>query len=258
MKMLDKQHQLLNAAVDVGYMLLANGAEIYRVEESIQRILYAYGVKNADVFAIPACIIVSINDQTNEAITKLRRLYTRTTNFDKVEQTNDLCRRICAEKPEYGWIKAQLARIDKRPNYSKCWRLLGSALGAGAFTIFFGGSWREAFCATMIGFLVRLVTEKMEQFQANPFFINVIASGIIAISAISAVSLHWVGSVDTIIIGDLMLLVPGVAVTNSMRDIIAGDLVAGLTKMVEALMVAAAIAVGTGGALAISRYWWGG
>ena len=83
-----------------------------QVEESIQRILYAYGTKNADVFAIPSCIIVSINDQSNEAITKVRRLYTRDTNFDKVEQTNDLCRRICAEKPEYAWIKSELHRID--------------------------------------------------------------------------------------------------------------------------------------------------
>ena len=79
--MANKQHQLLNAAVDVGYMLLANGAEIYRVEESIQRILYAYDAKNADVFAIPSCIIVSINDRDNEAITKIRRLYSRDTNF---------------------------------------------------------------------------------------------------------------------------------------------------------------------------------
>lgn len=65
-------------------------------------------------------------------------------------------------------------------------------------------------------------------------------------------------NVDKIIIGALMLLVPGVAVTNSMRDIIAGDLIAGLMKMVEALMVATAIAIGTGGALSISRYLWGG
>lgn len=256
--MANKHHQLLNAAVDVGYMLLANGAEIYRVEESIQRILYAYGTKNADVFAIPSCIIVSINDQSNEAITKVRRLYTRDTNFDKVEQTNDLCRRICAEKPEYAWIKSELHRIDERPTYGYGWQLLGYAAAAGTFAVFFGGGIREALCAAVLGLIIRVVTKEMDKLKANPFFINIIASGIIAIFAMSAVSLQFAANVDKIIIGALMLLVPGVAVTNSMRDIIAGDLIAGLMKMVEALMVATAIAIGTGGALAISRYLWGG
>lgn len=252
-----KINQLLNAAVDVGYMLLANGAEIYRVEESIQRILYAYGVKNADVFAIPSCIIVSINDQNNEPLTKLRRLYARAINFDKVEQTNDLCRQICTYKPEYAWIKAELARIANRPTYGLIWQILAYMMTAGAFTIFFGGSVPDAICAALIGLLVRLVMHQMELLQANPFFINVIASGIIAICAMSSVYLSLAQHVDKMIIGALMLLVPGVAITNSMRDIIAGDLIAGLMKMVEALMVATAIAIGSGGALAISQYIWG-
>ena len=256
--MANKQHQLLNAAVDVGYMLLANGAEIYRVEESIQRILYAYDAKNADVFAIPSCIIVSINDRDNEAITKIRRLYSRDTNFDKVEQTNDLCRRICSEKPEYAWIKSELARIEQRPAYSFAWQLMGYALAASTFTIFFGGGIREALCALVLGLIIRIVTKRMDKLNANPFFINVIASGIIAIFAMGAVYLQFAASVDKIIIGALMLLVPGVAITNSMRDIIAGDLIAGLMKMVEALMVATAIAIGTGGALSLFRYFWGG
>ena len=154
--MANKQHQLLNAAVDVGYMLLANGAEIYRVEESIQRILYAYDAKNADVFAIPSCIIVSINDRDNEAITKIRRLYSRDTNFDKVEQTNDLCRRICSEKPEYAWIKSELARIEQRPAYSFAWQLMGYALAASTFTIFLAAAFEKHFVRWYWGLLSAL------------------------------------------------------------------------------------------------------
>lgn len=253
----NQYHQLLNQAVDVGYMLLENGAEIYRVEESIQRILYAYGVKEANVFAIPSCIITTVSDETGESVTKIRRLFFKTINFDKVEQVNDLCRKICANKPEFGWIANELKRIDDRPVYDLKWLMFGYAVASFGFTLFFGGIFSDALCALVLGIAVRLVSTAMERLAANAFFINVINSGIIALTATAAVHFALAANVDKIIIGTLMMLVPGVAVTNSIRDIIAGDLVAGLMKMVEALMVATAIAVGTGGALAISQYLWG-
>ena len=86
---------LISAATDVGYLLLRNGAEIYRVEDSMQRIFRAYGVETGEVFAIPTCIFVTITTPEGKSITKIKRLYTRGTDLDKVDQANDLCRRIC-------------------------------------------------------------------------------------------------------------------------------------------------------------------
>ena len=52
--------RLLNLTTDLGYQLMASGAEIYRVEESMHRVLNAYGLERPEVFAIPNCIIVSV------------------------------------------------------------------------------------------------------------------------------------------------------------------------------------------------------
>lgn len=254
----DWYQQLLNQAVNVGYALLANGAEIYRVEESIQRILLAYGVKGAEVFVIPTCITTTVFNENNEAITQIRRLYQKTTNFDTVEQVNDLCRRICQDKPELAWIGTELQRIAQRPVYPLKWLIFGYAVASFGFTLFFGGSLSDAFCALVLGIIIRLVATAMESLATNAFFINVVNSGIIALVALGAVHFSLAQNADKIIIGVLMLLVPGVAITNSIRDVIAGDLVAGLMRMTEALMVATAIAVGAGGALTISQYLWGG
>lgn len=245
-------HILLNTATDVGYLLLANGAEIYRVEESIQRILQAYGLKQVEVFAIPTCIIVTINTDIEKNITKIRRLYTRCTNFDKVELANDLCRRICLEKPDCEAIQKEIERINQRPIYSTRTQVLAYALVAFSFTLFFGGGFVDALYAMVIGALIKMVAYNMERFSSNPFFVNTIASGIAAVCAVLAVRYGMAHNVDKMIIGVLMNLVPGVAITNSMRDIIAGDLIAGLMKMTEALIVATAIAIGTGVALSIA------
>ena len=151
----DWYQQLLNQAVNVGYALLANGAEIYRVEESIQRILLAYGVKGAEVFVIPTCITTTVFNENNEAITQIRRLYQKTTNFDTVEQVNDLCRRICQDKPELAWIGTELQRIAQRPVYPLKWLIFGYAVASFGFTLFFGGSHSDAVCALVLGIIIR-------------------------------------------------------------------------------------------------------
>lgn len=107
-----------------------------------------------------------------------------------------------------------------------------------SFTLFFGGNLRDALVATLAGALIRVVIQGMERVQTNGFFINLINSLLVTLIALLAVRYQIADHSDRIIIGTLMTLVPGVAVTNAMRDIIAGDLVAGTMKGLEALLVA--------------------
>lgn len=241
--------KLLNTATDVGHFLLESGAEIYRIEESIQRILYAYGVKHVDVFAIPSYITVTITTHEDKCYTRLRRITTRGTNYTAVNQLNNLCREICQEKPSMEEIHQKLKEIRQGTRYSY-WALVGAfAAIAAAFALFFGGDLADALVAAGCGAIVRIVVQYMEKFHTNPFFINLINSAMVTILAVLFVDFQVAHHVDKIIIGTLMNLVPGVAITNSIRDIIAGDLMAGLVKGVEALMVALALALGTGVAL---------
>ena len=89
--------ELLNMAMNIGYQLLINGAEIYRVEESIQRILAAYDMRDCDIFAVPSCIFVTVNTPEGHPFTKLKRVPSQTVNLDRLERINDLCRRICRD-----------------------------------------------------------------------------------------------------------------------------------------------------------------
>jgi len=241
-----KHYELLDAMGYLGKLLLENGAETYRVEDSLERFALAYGVKSADIYAASTSITITIHTATDEILTRVKRIRSRTTNLDKVERLNRLCRRTCETKPELPVVLKSLKAISLRPNYSLRMQIFGYALTASSFTLFFEGSFFDAFCAFFIGALVKIVSHQLDQLKSNPFFSIILCSSVIPLVTISFYRMGWANHIDLIIIGSIMPLVPGVSLTNSVRDLIAGDFVAGQAKMAEAILTATCIALGIG------------
>lgn len=237
---------------EIGFLLLTHGAEIHRVEDTICRIAVAYGMQ-ADVFAIPASLVVTITDQDGKTFTKTRRVYYRDINLDRVDALNALARRICADPPNEQEITRALAVIALRPAYTLPQQLLAAALSSGAFAVLFGGGLPEAVIATAAGMLVRWVGAIMEKLGGGLLLNNIIGGAVCALAA--AVALQFLPALNTAVVttSTLMLLVPGLAMTNSMRDLIAGDLVTGVMKGTEATVIAAGIAIGVMCSLAVWR-----
>lgn len=226
-------------------MLLENGAEIYRVEESMRRICLAYGVVTAEIFAVPTTIIITVKGNPSETpITLTKRIYSRGINLHKVDLLNSLCREMCATLPTYEKVNKRLETIKVFPAYSSFKQILGFSFIAFFFTLLFKGSIQDAIVALFIGALLKIVLDILDRVQTNAFFENVITGAITALLALLAVKTGLGSNMDKIIIGTIMSLVPGLAITNSMRDIIAGDLLAGITKATEALLIGTGIAVG--------------
>lgn len=250
-------NELINTAVDVGYLLVVNGAEIYRVEESMQRIFRAYGVTSGEVFAIPNFINATISTPDGRPITKIKRIESRNMDMDKVNRINELCRRICRDTPDFSFIQSELECIRCRTAVPFFVQVAAYACIAAFFTLFYGGTFPDAFVALFCGFAIKIVLSVFEKFHANLFFINIAASFAAAAVALIFAHADYSLNYDKIIIGALMNLVPGIAITGFMRDIIAGDLIAGILRFTESLLVASAIAIGAGIALTATRMLWG-
>ncbi len=237
---------ILDLATDLGYRLAIHGAETFRVEESISRLLAAYDL-DAEIFAIPNCIIVSVVTSSGKPITRMRRVGHHGTDLDSVERYNSLCRKICSEKPTvedaFSWLRDtdQSLRSYKFPMI-----MLGYILGASGFCIFFGGTLADSLCAGVCGMLVGLVNMLMTKTRVNPFFSTIISSFILSVASYLMGIFHIAVNSDTVIIGALMFLVPGLLFTNAMRDIIFGDTNSGVNRIVQVLLIAAGIALGTG------------
>lgn len=244
---------LLDIATELGYQLAMSGAETFRVEESISRVMAAYGI-TAEVFSIPNCLHVSIETPDGTPVTRMRRIGSHGNDLDAVEKYSNLSRKLCSETPDLETASQWLKDTAKaRRNYSLPLYLLGNFLGACGFAVMFGGGLIDSLCAGVCGIVVGLVNTYMDHLKANQFFRIITASFLMALLAYITGSFGIAANTDAVIIGALMILVPGLLFTNALRDIIYGDTNSGINRIVQVLLIAAAIALGTGAALNVTE-----
>ncbi len=235
---------LLSVFLDFGEAMLSSGAEIGRVEDSLSRMGISYGAARTDAFAITSSLVLTLRFPEGE-YTGSRRIEKSGTNFDKLRKLNALSRECTVAPLPVEELDAKLKMICKEKCSSRK-LYLGSALAAGAFAIFFGGNLFDGFFSALFGLLICFFQEKIASFFPNKAFFLFSASFLTGIGICFAAKifpflpLH----VDMIMIGDIMLLIPGIATTMSVRDILVGDTISGFTKLLECVLWAASLAAG--------------
>ena len=166
--------------------------------------------------------------------------------MQRIHKVNDLARNIVKNKLTVEELNDNLKEIEEERRYSNTITIFFSPVGAFGFVFLFGGSLRDAIAAFLIGIVVKYFSIKGENIGLNSFFNTSICAGILAFLAIISIKIGLAFDMDKVIIGSIMLLVPGLAITNAIRDTVAGDLVSGLARGAEAFLTAIAVAVGTG------------
>ena len=250
---------LLEAATTLGYRLAMSGAETFRVEESIIRVLKAYGYE-AEAFAIPNCLTVSIITRSGQPMTRMRRIGPHGSDLDAVEKYANLSRSICtlSPVPTPAEFMNMLQYVeDHRRSYNLLMQIVGFFLSGFGFCFTFGGTFPDAVGAGICGLVVLCVDRLMDRLNSTQFFRTIIGAFCMTLFAYL---IHHMGvgqNVDATIIGALMLLVPGLLFTNAMRDVMYGDTNSGLNRVVLVLLIAVAIALGTAAAMKVSANLWG-
>ena len=248
---------LLEAATTLGYRLAMSGAETFRVEETIQRVLKTYGFQ-AEAFAIPNCLIVSIITESGTPMTRMRRIGPHGNDLDAVEMYSNLSRAICNRHPPVTELLNWLQYVeDHRRSYTTFVQAVGFFLSAFGFCFTFGGTFADALGAGLCGLLILAVDRLMDRLNSTQFFRTIIAAFTMSFFSYLIHQLGMVQNADATIIGALMILVPGLLFTNAMRDVMYGDTNSGLNRVVLVLLIAVAIALGTATALKLSTDLWG-
>lgn len=250
-------YKLLDFATDLGYELSKCGAETYRVEESVTRILTAYEVES-EVFAIPNCLIVSITSPEGHPLTYMRRIGFHGNDLDGVTLFTSLSRRICAEKPDPEEAM-QLLEETRRSRNQHHWAivLLGYMLASSAFSVFFGGNLMDGLAGGIAGLVVGLLQLFMDRLKTNTFFQTLLSAIPLALIPYGMGAAGIITNPDAAVIGTVMVLIPGLLFTNAMRDIIFGDTNSGVNRIMQVLLIAIAIACGTGVAWSMADRFWG-
>jgi len=234
---------LLCLALDVGEGMVKCGAEISRVEDTIERICRAYGAAHVEVFSVISYINAAVRMPDGSYSSQLRRIRSVSNDFGILERLNALSRKICAERPSLDVFDAELRELKKLKPYRNWVMCLASGLATGAFAMLFGGKWNDGLIAFLIGVLIKLVESRMPA-KVNVMAKTVISAAIAAAIAIVTASFEIADSADYVIIGAIMVLVPGVSFGTAMRDLLYGDLLAGTLKTLQAILLALMIAFG--------------
>lgn len=235
---------LLYYALQIGEEMLKCGAEVNRVENSISRICTAYGVKRVDVLTITASIITTIYDDDFGSVTQTRRIQGQNIHLNKLNKLNQLSRTICETTPDFSFIKNELKKIEQIGNYPFFIQVISYALISGAFSLLFGGNYKDMLVSAVIGILLKYVETIFRKFNIYNFFVVFICSAFGGLMAYLAVQTGLGTHVDKINIGNVMLFIPGMSLTNAIRDMFQGDTISGLMRFIEALLIAICVAVG--------------
>ena len=238
-------NQLAKTATLAGELLLKNGAETYRVEDTMNRICSQYGATIVDSFATPTLLIVSFSYQ-DQLIHNIKRIHQRSVDLNKIDKINDLSRNIITRNITLEELNDALNGINKEERYSTIVTLFFASLCTFGFAFFFQGSLKDAISALFVGFIIKAITMFLEKLELNGFFVNTIGGALATLIAMALYHLQWADSLDKVIISSIMLLVPGLAITNAIRDTVSGDLLSGMSRTIEAFLVAVAIALGSG------------
>ncbi len=239
----DFAQYLLCLALDVGEGLLKAGGEVSRVEDTIERICYAYGAAHVEVFTIISVINAAIRMPDGSYSSQLRRVHHSTTDLGGIERYNALSREICATTPALEEFEEKITRAKRKKSYPVWVHYLASAGAASAFAFFFGGGWRDAAGAAIAGILIALVIHYARD-RLDGLAETLIAALLTTLLSVFLVRIGFLADGGVVMIGSIMLLVPGLSFGTALRDLLNGDLLAGMMKLLQAVLLALMIAFG--------------
>jgi uncharacterized membrane protein YjjP (DUF1212 family) len=243
---------IMNTALLAGKTILENGAETYRVEETVEKICESQSFTNVHCFCVPTGIFFS-GTYMGEEYTFIRRVKVTRIDLEVIAMVNQFSRNFSSGVMTLEEAQIKLKDIASTPKFPIIFRLFSSGIAAGFFAMIFGGQFQEFIGAFTTGFLTMAIID-LSDFRIRSYFIKHILAGFfIGLFALLftylATQNQWIVSEDIIIIGGLMPFVPGVAFTNALRDTISGDFISGVSKLTEAIVIAVALAIGVGIAL---------
>ena len=241
--------EILNLAVSAGEALLKNGGEIYRVQETVGRILEAYGIADYNVFVLTNGIFATVHEQKEDASSMVRYVTIGDVNLQMIEDINQLSREICAGAYSVEQAQERLEAYKQKRKPARWAQVLACGMGAASFCYLFDGRPYDSVISSFLGMLLGVFLQNASRHHTSKFILNIIGSAIVTAGSLV---LYMAGTgiwFDKVIIGGIIPLVPGVALTTAIRDLFGGDYLSGSIRLIDALLTAMCIAIGVGAAI---------
>ncbi|MCI8342579.1 MAG: threonine/serine exporter family protein [Firmicutes bacterium] len=241
------ENKLLSFAMEIGEIMLVSGAEINRVEDTVKRILSVGENTMPETFVTHTGLFASIQSPVQGCpITKLKRIPSRSINLEKITRANSLSRKFVEGKMTLEESMKELEEIKLMTPFKPWVVFIAYGAASFSFSILFDGGFMDSVAAFAIGVMLGAVNNFLGKTNTGPFLATLLGGVVIAVFSLLFYTLDISKSYTATITGAIMPLVPGIAITNAVRDIMNGDFISGSSRVAEALLIAGAIAAGIG------------
>lgn len=247
---------VLAIVLKLGCRLHVAGCDVGHVEYKIEQMCIAYGMEEVEVFIITSSIVVSVKDWNGKHVTMTKRIRKYCTDFYCVQLLERIIDKVCNDTPTEAqiehWIDSMEYRLQKEHHWKEnAGGYLINAVVAAFFTLFFGGTEREAIISFVCCLPATYIVKHYEKKWQNTFAVYVMSSCVCGLLAQVCVNIGLVNSVDKINMGNIMLLIPGLAMVNAIKDLVSGEMLSGLLRLTQAVVQALAVALG----FAVCVFW---
>ena len=252
----DRQQQTLDFVMEAGRLLLENGAEVFRVQQTMAIMAKSLGLARFNTYVVTNGIFASID---GEAAAQVRSVPNQDTNMDRVVGINQISRQVAQGKMDLEQASAALKKVMAQPRLPKGLQIVACGVGSACFTLMFGGQPWDSAASLVIGMILWCAHLALDKARLNKIIVKISGAALVATLALFICRAFPNLLIDKIIIGDLMPMTPGVALTTSIRDFVNGDYLSGTIRIIDALLIAGALACGVGLVLSLARLSaWGG
>ncbi len=238
-------NKIVQGILDIGESMLISGAENYRIEDSLYRMCRSYGFVKYDVFVIPSNIQITVETENGDIITQVRHIENADIDFDQLDYMNNLCRYVCSHTPDEEELQKKYQEVKNRPPQHPAAKYFAGIMGGTGFAVFFGCNFKDAIVAVIVSLMIVVVGKWLEKREGNLFVYNTILSFLSEVIIVLSVRNGFADHPERIMIGIVMLLISGLSTTNGIREILQKDYISGFINIMNSILVAAGIAVGT-------------
>lgn len=244
----EQMHDIITLNRLCAQIILENGGETYRAEETVTRICNSLDLET-EIIAIPTGVYITIGKDRVHMNTIIKRIKKRTVNLSAIDEVNTISRKLVNKILTIEEALEQLKELHNNISQKQLLTLIAAALSSGFFALLLEGEIVDFIVAAICGIIVHLISRWIKIEDMFNFAISIIGGASIALISILFVSVLHSGNLDKIITGAMTPLLPGLAMTTAVRDTMRGDLLSGVARGAEALLVAVALAFGVGAVL---------
>ncbi len=244
----DEHEDVIELALLLGRAILESGGEMQRAEYAVDRLCRAYGAVDTDSYATGTVIILTAEFENGDRTTRSVRIRKDSIDLRKLEEVNALSREFCATAPPVADAARRLKEAMARKTATLWQEVTGVALGSFGMTVASMGTPLDGLVAAIAAAAVMLLGYYLSRVM-NKFASTLLSSFLASMVCVFLYALGMGDNLPTMIVGEIMILIPGLTLTNAVRDMLCGDVTSGAVKFLQSLMVTLGLAIGISVAL---------